>query len=59
MQYRVIYKDGSSQLIDAATYTLGGGLYIFRDEDGEIVSRVLLGEVRSVTKEAPRGIGIA
>ena len=47
MQYRVIYKDGSSQIIDATTYALDGSFSIFRDDDNDIVSRVLLGEARS------------
>jgi hypothetical protein len=55
MQYRVIYTDGSSQMTNAASYDLDGGLYIFKEEDGEIVSRVLSGEVRSITKEAIGG----
>jgi hypothetical protein len=59
-QYHIIYKDGSSQYIDdAVTYDLDGSLYIFRDEDGEIVSRILVSEVRSITKLKEPSIGIA
>jgi hypothetical protein len=58
-QYHVIYRDGSSQYIDATTYNLDGSLYIFRDEGGEIVSRILAGDVRSITKLKEPSIGIA
>jgi hypothetical protein len=60
MQYYIIYKDSSSQYIDdATTYDHDGSLYIFRDDDGEIVSRILVGEVRSITKLKEPSIGIA
>jgi hypothetical protein len=59
MQYKVIYKDGSSQIIDAASYNLDGGLYIFREEDGEIASRIIFGEVRSITKLKESPVGFA
>jgi hypothetical protein len=49
-EYKVTYKDGSSEIIDAATYKLDGGPYVFKDGDGDEVSRVITGEVRSMTK---------
>jgi hypothetical protein len=50
VQYKIIYKDGSVQIIEAASYTIARGTCIFNKEDGSRVSILTFSEVRSITK---------
>jgi hypothetical protein len=50
MQYRVTYKNGQSEIIEAASYTVARGTAIFRKEDGGHTATVSFNEVRSITE---------
>ncbi|HEY6813416.1 MAG TPA: hypothetical protein VI074_12090 [Propionibacteriaceae bacterium] len=57
-QYKVIYRDGSEQIITAARHSIARGTVIFFREDGSQVSIMAFSEVRSITEleESPVNI---
>ena len=60
MQYKVTYKDGKAEVIEADSYTVARGTAIFRKQDGKHVAIVSFSEVRSITElEATPVPGIA
>lgn len=53
-------KDGKSEVIEEASYTVGHGTAIFRKKDGKHTAIVSFSEVRSITElEATPVPGIA
>jgi hypothetical protein len=50
MQYKVSYKDGKSEVIEAASYTVARGTAIFHKAGGGHVAIVSFDEVRSITE---------